>query len=448
MDKIKLINHSSIFISDGEIGILTDPWYDGFAFNDGWSLLYKNKIEDIDNLLKKTNFIFISHEHPDHFSIKFFKDYEEKIKKNKIKVLFQETRDRRVESFLKKKGFHLIILKNMICNNLSKNLKLTLFKQGYMDSSFLLETENFFHLNINDCEFLDRELNIIKKRIVNKNKNLIIYIQFSYAAYRSNDKWLQEAALYKLSRIKKISQQLNSKLVIPFASFIYFCHSENFDLNKHVNTCKKTSLYLNNYDINHCFLNPETDLIDPNEILKDREKLLHLNDLSLDFWDKKISNSILLKYENKPTEILEGNIKEFLDRIRKNNNIYILMILRYLTFKFFFGDVSIAVNKTDTIYLVNFFKIKKVENLKKKADINLSSDQFNFMLKQPFGFDTMLVSGRLKANNSKGLKKLATSIGFTVMNQSNYGVKIKDLFNKFIFNKIQDTIIRLLTQKS
>ena len=124
------------------------------------------------------------------------------------------------------------------------------------------------------------------------------------------------------------------------------------------------------------------------------------------------------------------------------------MILRYLTFKFFFGDVSIAVNKTDNTYLVNFFEIKKIENFKKKADINLSSDQFNFLLKQTFGFDTMLVSGRLKANNSKGLNKLATSLGFTVMNQSNYGVKIKDLFNKFIFNKIQDTITRLLTQKS
>ena len=57
----------------------------------------------------------------------------------------------------------MIILKNMISHDLSKNFKLTLFKQGYMDSSFLLETENFFHLNINDCEFLDRELNIIKK---------------------------------------------------------------------------------------------------------------------------------------------------------------------------------------------------------------------------------------------------------------------------------------------
>ena len=83
MDKIRLVNHSSIFINNQNknLGILTDPWYDGFAFNNGWSLLYKNDIEEIKDLLKKTNYIFISHEHPDHFSIKFFIDYEEAIKK-------------------------------------------------------------------------------------------------------------------------------------------------------------------------------------------------------------------------------------------------------------------------------------------------------------------------------------------------------------------------------
>ena len=58
MDKIKLINHSSILITsqNEKVSILSDPWYDGFAFNNGWSLLYKNSHEDISNLLKKINF--------------------------------------------------------------------------------------------------------------------------------------------------------------------------------------------------------------------------------------------------------------------------------------------------------------------------------------------------------------------------------------------------------
>ena len=450
MDKIRLVNHSSIFISSQSenIGILTDPWYDGFAFNNGWSLLYKNNINEIKDLLKKTNYIFISHEHPDHFSIKFFVDYADEIKKNNIKILFQETRDKRLESFLTKKEFQLIILKNEVSYDLSNNLKLTLFKQGYMDSSFLLENEEFYHLNINDCEFLDSELDLIKKRIIKKEKKLIIYIQFSYAAYRPNDKWLREAAAYKLNNIKKISQLFDSDLVIPFASFIYFCHLENFNLNKHVNNCQKTSLSLQNNNINHCFLNPKVDLYNLSELLKDKKKLKYLNEDSINFWDNRISNSKYLDFDSKPEEILKDNIKNFLKRIKKKNNIILLIIIRYLSFKFFFGDVLIRVNEIDKIYLINFFQIKEIKNSKKIEDISMSSNQFNFMLKETFGFDTTLISGRMKAKNSKGLQKLSTSIGFTLMNQSNYGIKIKDLFNKFIFNKILDTLIRLLMQRS
>ena len=76
---IKFINHASVVISNKNRSILTDPWYHGTAFDDGWSLLYENEKEKIKSLLKKIDYIWISHEHPDHFSIPFFKLYEEDI---------------------------------------------------------------------------------------------------------------------------------------------------------------------------------------------------------------------------------------------------------------------------------------------------------------------------------------------------------------------------------
>ena len=111
-DKIKLINHSSVLIKNNDIKLLTDPWYKGSAFNDGWSLLYENSFDEINDLLTNLNYIFISHEHPDHFSIKFFKDYEKIIKLNKIKIIFQKSRDKRVEKFLKNMDFEMITLED------------------------------------------------------------------------------------------------------------------------------------------------------------------------------------------------------------------------------------------------------------------------------------------------------------------------------------------------
>ena len=46
-DEIKLINHSSVLIKHDEIKLLTDPWYNGSAFNNGWSLLYENSFKEI-----------------------------------------------------------------------------------------------------------------------------------------------------------------------------------------------------------------------------------------------------------------------------------------------------------------------------------------------------------------------------------------------------------------
>ena len=60
-------------ISNSDISLLTDPWYAGNVFNDGWSLLYENEIKEIIDTIENITHIWISHEHPDHFSIKFFK---------------------------------------------------------------------------------------------------------------------------------------------------------------------------------------------------------------------------------------------------------------------------------------------------------------------------------------------------------------------------------------
>ena len=81
-DKIKLINHSSVHILNEKISILTDPWYSGSAFDDGWMLLYENKKEEILKILNNVNYIWYSHEHPDHFSVKFLIDFEDVLKEN------------------------------------------------------------------------------------------------------------------------------------------------------------------------------------------------------------------------------------------------------------------------------------------------------------------------------------------------------------------------------
>ena len=49
--KLNFINHASVLISNKGIGLLSDPWYQGSAFNDGWKLIYENNDDEINSML-------------------------------------------------------------------------------------------------------------------------------------------------------------------------------------------------------------------------------------------------------------------------------------------------------------------------------------------------------------------------------------------------------------
>ena len=170
-EKIQLINHSSLFINLGDnVRVLSDPWYHGLAFDEGWSLLHENNEKFIENLLNNVDYIYISHEHPDHFSIPFFKKYSELLKMKNIKIIFQKTLDKRVENFLSKKfNLQLIILESYKTVKI-KNQAITLVSCGAIDSSLIIETEDCYHINLNDCDFVNAELLRIKKTLTNKKK--------------------------------------------------------------------------------------------------------------------------------------------------------------------------------------------------------------------------------------------------------------------------------------
>jgi Predicted Zn-dependent hydrolases of the beta-lactamase fold len=138
MSKITFINHSSVLTEDNGTKILCDPWFKGTAFQDGWSLLHENShnINEID-----FNYIWISHEHPDHFSIATLLDINKP-----TTFLYQETKDKKVKNFLEKKGHMVIELKDS-CPTIIDDTEVTLFISDGYDSALLFrfsDGKNFF----------------------------------------------------------------------------------------------------------------------------------------------------------------------------------------------------------------------------------------------------------------------------------------------------------------
>ena len=254
---ITFVNHASIKIANNETSILTDPWYEGDAFNKGWSLLYENNEKDIFQILSDIQYIWISHEHPDHFSILFFKKYLNIILSNKIKVIFQNTKDKRVINYITSLDIKVIELSENKFFNLSKNFKIKIIKSDFYDSALIVHVDDKVIFNLNDCPINDeKNLELFRKT---HGKCDILLTQFSYAAWKGgklNESWRKHAAKQKLETIKLQSKVLNPVIIIPFASFIYFANTENFYLNDHSNQVNTLVNFSNDNSLNFAIMKP------------------------------------------------------------------------------------------------------------------------------------------------------------------------------------------------
>ena len=127
---IKFINHASFIVKNKNFNLLIDPWFSGSSFDNGWDLISETKIDDEE--LRNITHIWFSHEHPDHFSVKDLK-YIYNLNKD-IKILFQETLDKRVINFCKNLGFTVIEVKNYQKYFFDKISYIQIIKCGFLDS--------------------------------------------------------------------------------------------------------------------------------------------------------------------------------------------------------------------------------------------------------------------------------------------------------------------------
>ena len=138
---IEFVNHASVLIKYGKIGILSDPWYSQPVFHNGWRLLYENESNYVEEVLDRTSYNYLSHEHPDHFNPSYLlkDEIKKKIIQNQITFLFQKTKDKRVISFLKNKGFKVIEL-DQKKNKIEDNIEVEIVKHDFYDSSISIKT--------------------------------------------------------------------------------------------------------------------------------------------------------------------------------------------------------------------------------------------------------------------------------------------------------------------
>ena len=99
---VRLIGHASVVIDTGDVRIWCDPWLTGKVFNESWTLFPPPHFEP--EWLDEIDYLWISHEHPDHFNIPTLRGLPDEFKQ-RVTILFQQNTSQKMFDAFSKLGF-------------------------------------------------------------------------------------------------------------------------------------------------------------------------------------------------------------------------------------------------------------------------------------------------------------------------------------------------------
>ena len=414
---IQFINHASVIIQGDNISVLSDPWYQGDAFHKGWNLLCETSDDQSIDVLNQITHIWISHEHPDHFSIPFFKKFFKQINERKIKVLFQDTKDKRVVQFLKNLSVEYYELQDNVNLKLDESFSVTCLKDGFYDSALLVINQNEKILNLNDCEVSDQSKS---KEIFSKTGEVdVLLTQFSYAAWKggvANKKWRAEAALEKLKTLELQISIFNPKFVIPFASFVYFSNEKNLYLNDSIN---KPSDVIDK--LKDCKSN--VIIMQPNDVIGGNFEHTS-NARAIDFWRQhysEIKQKNINFYDTVNYELICESFAKYCERISSKNNMRFIALIRSISPIPLFNAVVVHVFDLNITLQFDYVS-KKIEQTTQAPMICLNSESLHFLFSNSFGFDTLTVNACFEEGRAGGF--VAATKSLAIENLNNLGILV------------------------
>lgn len=234
-DEIELIAHAAVVLRLGPVVLLTDPWFAGRAFNESWALAPPAALRP--GLLDEVTHLWISHEHPDHFHVPTLKGLPDAFKE-RVEVLFQETPTPKVPDALRRMGFRSIrTLPNRQWCSLAPGIQVWCAQFGSLDSCLAMQGRGRTLLVLNDCEVDPSEYAGLRAAVGAPD---VLLAQFSLAGYTGEeldrDATLRADARRDLDGLVEQHRALGAGYTLPFASFVYFCRSDNAYMNHYANS--------------------------------------------------------------------------------------------------------------------------------------------------------------------------------------------------------------------
>lgn len=366
--EVRYFNHAFLKISGeggNDFSFSTDPWAIGPAFNTGWWLKHPTKNDWIDQL-NNSNFIYISHNHPDHLHPLTLI----KINKN-IPIVVPNFVTKSTEMYIEELGFRNI---QVLDFNIQYNLKNTNLNISILKSGDFREDSGIYFSNGEFVGLLSVDANMINfNRLPNVN-----FYGSSFAGGASGYPLMFEN--YKLKEQIKISlvnksflkktiynqlKKLSPNYYMPYAGFF----TEKLKRDKKILKYNKKNLiedYLQFCEINKI----ELLNVSKNDFYKfDGVKLIDQKNINIEMTKDLSPEKYLEYYKKEFYKIDENYIKEYFLKSKFKDNLLLYICLTDDNFKLlnFNYLVNFTKNQTSFSKFPKFSKsfLKKDPNFKK-----------------------------------------------------------------------------------
>jgi len=381
---IEFVNHASFILTYGQVRLICDPWLEGPVFDDGWDLLAETRFSYDD--FRSLTHIWFSHEHPDHFNPRNVNKIPKDIRAT-LTVLYQSTIDKKVFNYCRGLGFGRVVeMKPDEWLPLGEDLEAHCEPHDNGDSWLAVRSPSLCLLNLNDCVVTSTKECVEISRKVGAVD--ILATQFSYANRVGNagdHKAMRAAARQKLAWIKTQILGFKPKYVIPFASFSYFSHEDNWHLNEGMNKIGAVTEFIRRET------NAEPIALYPGDCWNLDDKRPYDSSRALVRYAEDYERVRLEGYARRsrqvPMEKLLEHGNAFSRKLRLRNGALLSILLPSTTI--FLEDHAKAVS-------LSVHGLRVVSRNRKNCDLICKSDALNYCFLWEWGGRTLDINGRFE----------------------------------------------------
>lgn len=377
---ITLVSHASVLLDTPAGTIWTDPWMHSRAFNDSWALLGDPVVSD--EALERVSWIWISHEHPDHFNVPTLRNLPDELKQ-RVTVLFQANNSDKMVKAFNAFGFsNTRRLPHRAPVDLAPGLQVSCYQVGQMDSALYVSvTGGPSVLNVNDAELNSRDCADIVRTVGSPD---VVLNQFSIAGYDGlpdPEERLQQRCRTILDNVVENHRDLHAGTTIPIASFVYFCAPDNAYLNEHINQPVDVVRRLEAEGLS-------SKVLAPGERWEVGSAID--NEASLAYWSEMFS-SIPELAQTSPPIMDEAELRRAFstccERLRAH---FPSPLLRAVS------PLVVRVPDLGSVFRTSIADATFEVAEEADVDVVINSQPLHFVFAQPFGLQTLGVSGRYR----------------------------------------------------